>query len=64
MTQQKTSSSLDFEVLGCAVEYLDVKLLASCYAEDTKARFVGPRAPPSYLSYAQKRQAGDRRDPP
>ena len=47
MTEQKTVSSLDFEAIRRAVEDLDAELLANLYAEDVKASFVGPGAPPS-----------------
>src|SRR5918911_2564778 len=47
MTEQKTVSSLDFEAIRHAVEDLDAELLASLYAEDAQASFVGPGAPPS-----------------
>ena len=47
MTEQKTLSSLNFEVIRRAVEELDAELLASLYAEDAQASFVGPGAPPS-----------------
>ena len=47
MTEQKTVSSLDFEAIRRAIEDLDAELLASLYAEDAEARFVGPGAPPS-----------------
>jgi hypothetical protein len=47
MTEQKTVSSLDLEALRCAVEDLDAEPLASLYAEDAQASFVGPGAPPS-----------------
>jgi|1186.fasta_scaffold1263675_2 hypothetical protein len=52
MTEQKTASSLDLEVLRCAIENLDAELLASLYAEDARAYFIGPGAPPS-SPYAQ-----------
>ena len=48
MTEQKTVSSLlDFEAIRRAVEDLDAELLASTYAEDVEASFVGRGAPPS-----------------
>ena len=47
MTEQKTVSSLDFEAIRRAVEDLDAELLASLYAEDAQASFVGSGAPPS-----------------
>ena len=47
MTEQKTLNCLDFEVIRRAVEELDAELLASLYAEDAQASFVGPGAPPS-----------------
>lgn len=47
MTEQKTKSGLDFEVLQRAVENLDAELLLSFYADDAEARWVGPGAPPS-----------------
>jgi hypothetical protein len=47
MTELKTVSSLDFEALRRAVEDLDAEPLASLYAEDAQASFVGPGAPPS-----------------
>ena len=47
MTEQKTVSSLGFEAIRRAVEDLDAELLANLYAEDVKARFAGPGAPPS-----------------
>jgi RimJ/RimL family protein N-acetyltransferase len=47
MTEQQTASSLDLETLRRAVEDLDAELLASLYAEDAQASFVGPGAPPS-----------------
>ncbi len=47
MTEQKTKSVLDFEVLKHAVENLDAELLLSFYAEDAEACFVGPGAPPT-----------------
>ncbi len=36
MTEQKTKSGLDFEVLKGAVENLDAELLGSLYAEDAE----------------------------
>ncbi len=48
MTEQKTVGSLDFEAIRRAVEDLDAELLASLYAEDAQANFVGPGAPPSF----------------
>ncbi len=47
MTAQKTVSSLDFEAIRRAVEDLDAEVLASVYAEDAQASFVGTGAPPS-----------------
>ncbi len=47
MTEQKTVGSLDFEAIRRAVEDLDAELLASLYAEDAQASFVGSGAPPS-----------------
>jgi hypothetical protein len=47
MTEQQTASSLDLEALRRAVEDLDAEVLASLYAEDAQASFVGPGAPPS-----------------
>ena len=47
MTEQQTASSLDLEALRRAVEDLDAEPLASLYAEDAQASFVGPGAPPS-----------------
>ena len=47
MAERNTLSSLDFEALRRAVEDLDAEPLASLYAEDAQASFVGPGAPPS-----------------
>jgi hypothetical protein len=48
MTEQKTVSSPDFEVIRRAIENLDAELLESLYAEDAEASFVGLGAPPSF----------------
>lgn len=45
MTAQKTVSSLDFEAIRRAVEDLDAEVLASVYAEDAQASFVGTSSP-------------------
>ena len=47
MAERNTVSSLDFEAIRRAVEDLDAELLASTYAEDVEASFVGPGAPPN-----------------
>ncbi len=48
MTEQKTLSSIILETIRHAVEDLDAEPLASLYAEDAQASFVGPGAPPSF----------------
>lgn len=46
MTEHKTSSGLDFEVLRRAIEDLDIELLAGFYAEDAEVIIVNRDAPP------------------
>jgi ketosteroid isomerase-like protein len=48
MTEQKSISSINLETIRQAVEELDAERLASLYAEDAQASFVGPGAPPSF----------------
>jgi hypothetical protein len=57
MTEQRTKSVLDFEVLKYAVEGLDAELLLSYYAEDAEVRWVGPGAlrVPRWCGGASKR---------
>lgn len=47
MTEQKTTSSLDFEVLRRAYEERDAELATSLYADDAEVRVIDRNNPPS-----------------
>jgi ketosteroid isomerase-like protein len=47
MTEQKTSSGLDFDALRRAAEHHDAEALAHLYAEDVEVRIVNRETPPS-----------------
>ena len=47
MTEQKTTSGLDFEALRRAAEYKDAEALANLYAEGAEVLIVNRETPPS-----------------
>jgi ketosteroid isomerase-like protein len=47
MTEQKTTSGLDFEALRRAAEHNDAEALANLYAEDAEVLIVNRETPPS-----------------
>jgi SnoaL-like domain len=47
VTQQKTTSGLDFEALRRAAEHNDAEALANLYAEGAEVRIVNRETPPS-----------------
>jgi hypothetical protein len=47
MTEQKTTSGLDFETLRHAFEQLDADLVASFYADEAEVRLINRDTPPS-----------------
>ncbi len=47
MTEQRTTSDLDFETLRRAIEQRDAKTLTGLYTEDAELRIVNRNSPPS-----------------
>lgn len=57
MTEQKTTSGLDFEALRHAVEHRDADALVALYADEAELRIVNRNATPSYASLLVGRAA-------
>ena len=57
MTQQKSATGLDFDVLRRAIEQKDAGLLANLYAEDVELKVINRNTPPSSPFEVRGREA-------